>query len=1297
MPLQSNRRWSWSAVNLLGLVGAIGVATQATTWSPSLTTGPDPVALVRIPDGVAVVCRGPHPETLRQFERELQTRIAGASGTAKGLLEKVLNDLKTTSTVLVLRSTPDGALWPNREILLYELAQVYSPGAPSLEKTERVAGVATAAVYIRKETSDRKGTLSDVLLVATNGPVWELNLNTGVLRVAEGLPRNVVAMALGDLVGDGQQELVLISEKTVSVYRVVADKFELWRTWQGGPGSDLGFNPSFVSVADLDGDGAADIVVASDGEAEINEETGEVRRFRDRRIYVILSQRKGFSAPRSYDATARPRSVVVADFSGDGWPDVVVAGAEAVVLLEGTGNGRLGEPHEVRRWASPNETVPGTSTFRLPPAALAAVDLDRSGTLSLVIGDPATGKVMVHYGPYVSKAFSESQEIFTGTNLKGVLVYSYSPVDYPDLLVADGGTQELYALVQHSAGFARLPNPRQGIGGSLSVSDGGSRAYLGVLSGLLEIRSAPQLTITTRQYPRPAGLSPDEETKVERLFYTFYESTAPSVDPLVAAGGGVAGTPARAGESGDGSLAIVYDRVLSPGTRAEDNFPRFGAGAPLPRGAVFGALKSDDPPDAVVVFVDGAVWAMESPWPKRAGSRKIDIPSLPTGVSAAIAVLAGLDGARKDDLVVIDRKTADVYVLLNGRAPWIRYAGRGVGPVGLVAQDLDGDGNVDLAIVNAYSNDLSILWGRGDGTFGYHPESVPVGLRPVALAAAKGTAPGAGAVLVVANSGSDTVSVIEFSGRTPRVRTTLPLGRTGPLAVASGESLDWLARRPRDGYADFVVACYAADELVLLLGREGGGFDVVPIDGGIRMSNIVGFPVSGRGHGPLSVVVADLDGDGDEDLAFSVTDPLERLQLDPSRVAANFYAAPVRTELEKLWQAVFIYSSRLNGITVAPPVPERAGIDVSVGRDAGGPVLAVLHSDAAGGVATRRVSFLGLQPGSAGWRVIQQLSVDPAAASLLATDLNCDQRLDLVVLDPTGNKVEVYWQALAASPARTLLDGSAAPAALAAGSSCRGSWLLAGERLWAKEASAPGFGTPRDLILDGAVVRAATAVPARNGHDPPDLLLVTTRNEIYLIQGTEIISGSAMPSFLFRVPSDYVVSSAVGGYLDPDPYLDVVITSSGGGGIGQVRLGGGKPGAQGTRELASASAVGIGDLDGDGIDDVVALAATAGTRLAGLRFFAGKGDGGFLPPSATWFAAEAPWEDSALTVADLDGDRRPEVVVWDRQHNTVLVFWIRDSESEFRFGGLTLATKRMDLGLWSASGQDVPRSVPGDL
>lgn len=73
--------------------------------------------------------------------------------------------------------------------------------------------------------------------------------------------------------------------------------------------------------------------------------------------------------------------------------------------------------------------------------------------------------------------------------------------------------------------------------------------------------------------------------------------------------------------------------------------------------------------------------------------------------------------------------------------------------------DLDGDGHLDIAVPNTAGNEVAVLPGNGDGTFGEAETYATDGLGPVSVA--HGDFTGGGATdLVVANYTSDTVAIL---------------------------------------------------------------------------------------------------------------------------------------------------------------------------------------------------------------------------------------------------------------------------------------------------------------------------------------------------------------------------------------------------------------------------------------------------------------------------------------------------------------------------------------------------------
>ena len=227
------------------------------------------------------------------------------------------------------------------------------------------------------------------------------------------------------------------------------------------------------------------------------------------------------------------------------------------------------------------------------------------------------------------------------------------------------------------------------------------------------------------------------------------------------------------------------------------------------------------------------------------------------------AIVAGDFGNGHIDLAVADANSNDVSVLIGNGDGTFQPAihspttGRGVfnangqapgsTPVDLVAADFNGDGRLDLATGNIRSSDISVLLGKGDGSFEELPGSV-VGSLATAVATGDFTGTGNLGVAVV-NQASATVTILPGNGDgtfQQALSVALPQGSRATSIVTADFN--------NDGRADLAVTDPFLGEVTILLGNGDGTF----------RSSTIAVP-----GGPYAIAAGDFTGNGQIDLAVA--------------------------------------------------------------------------------------------------------------------------------------------------------------------------------------------------------------------------------------------------------------------------------------------------------------------------------------------------------------------------------------------------------------------------------------------
>jgi hypothetical protein len=176
----------------------------------------------------------------------------------------------------------------------------------------------------------------------------------------------------------------------------------------------------------------------------------------------------------------------------------------------------------------------------------------------------------------------------------------------------------------------------------------------------------------------------------------------------------------------------------------------------------------------------------------------------------------------------------------------------GAAPYSVVATDFDGDGDRDLAVSNAHANNVTILKNAGEGNF-FEPASSPeaTGAFPALLAAADLDGDG-DQDLAVDNGNSNDVTILKNHG----TGNFFEAG-SSPEAAGGGPEQVAAADLDGDGDQDLAVANFESDDVTILKNAGAGNFFEA------------GSSPEAAGDGPASVVAADLDADGDQDLVTS--------------------------------------------------------------------------------------------------------------------------------------------------------------------------------------------------------------------------------------------------------------------------------------------------------------------------------------------------------------------------------------------------------------------------------------------
>ena len=297
------------------------------------------------------------------------------------------------------------------------------------------------------------------------------------------------SLATGDVDKDGRADLLVGTTSTTNGYRVLlggatasataGQPDTITYTAPSGPATvpTVARATAAVALADLDGDGWLDLVLVGSGS------TGTTTVLRNRGLgptgctAPVTSCWQGFASAVTGLASGDVRSVAVGDVTGDGFSDLVVAGAGGTKYFAGTGTAGA--------WTGVSATAATISSSAASDVVLA--DVDNNTTLDVFIAGSGGDKLYLTSNPGITPRTFTASPLTTPASSSLLVVGDLNGDNLPDVVASDGtGAPVVYYNKGLNNGTLTPATTWQGFDAPLAVPGTGPAATdlaLGDLDG----------------------------------------------------------------------------------------------------------------------------------------------------------------------------------------------------------------------------------------------------------------------------------------------------------------------------------------------------------------------------------------------------------------------------------------------------------------------------------------------------------------------------------------------------------------------------------------------------------------------------------------------------------------------------------------------------------------------------------------------------------------------------------------------------------------------------------------------
>jgi hypothetical protein len=633
-----------------------------------------------------------------------------------------------------------------------------------------------------------------------------------------------------------------------------------------------------------------------------------------------------------------------------------------------------------------------------------------------------------------------------------------------------------------------------------------------------------------------------------------------------------------------------------------------------------------------------------------------------------------LDGDGKLDIAVANLNSASVSLFRNTSSVGIiSFTTKvdfttGLSPYNISIGDLDGDGKLDLAVANNYSNSVSVLRNTGSsGTISFAAKvDFTTGTQTISVS--MGDLDGDGKLdLAVTNNGT-IISVLRNTGG----NGTVSFAAKVDFTTGSGANSISIVDFDGDGKLDFVVGNSNSNSLSVF--RNTGS------SGTISFATKVDFTT---GSNPSRISIGDLDGDGKLDLTVM-----------------NEYSNSISVLRNTCSSGTVSFAAKVDFFTETNPESISIGdmdgdgkLDLTV-TNRYSPFVSILRNTCSSGI----ISFAT--------KVDFQTGTIPFISS--SGDLDGDGKTDLAVVNEIPNSVSVFRNTSSSGTvsfaAKVDITTGTNPYSISTGD-------FDGDGKLDFAVTNNGSNTVSIFrnISSSGTISFATKVDFTTGTGPQSIsvgdfdrdgkldfaVLNYYSNSVSVFRNSGSIGTISFATKVDFTTETGPINVSIGD-LDGDNKLDIAVVNYNSSSVSVFR----NTSSSGTVSFATKvnytvgtfpSSISIGDLDGDGKLD---LAVTSGSNLNNVSVFRNTSNSGIIS-FATIVTFTTGTILKSVSIDDLDGDGKLDLVVGNSSPACVSVF--RNTGSS---GTISFATKvdfALETDLYNISIRDLDGDGKKDL